>query len=74
MTVEDFKLTVGRSWDNNPKAGPKMVNTVVGVHNHDFLNIITSLQQQSAEMDDRLRALESMVSVSVDARKVKRTR
>ncbi len=63
MTVEDYKLAVGRSWDNNPKAGPKMVNTVVGVHNHDFLNIIANLQQKASQTDERLKAIESALNM-----------
>jgi hypothetical protein len=57
MTVEDYKLVVGRSWDTNEKAGPKMVNTVVGVHNNDFLNIVGNLQQ-------RLKAIEAMLNIT----------
>jgi len=63
MTVEDYKLAVGRSWDNNPKAGPKMVNTVVGVHNHDFLNIIANLQQKAGQTEERLKAIESALNI-----------
>lgn len=64
MKVEDYKLAVGRSWDTNEKAGPKMVNTVVGVHNHDFLNIIAGLQQKAQQTDDRLKAIENMLQAN----------
>ncbi|MBL0154256.1 MAG: hypothetical protein IPP93_12520 [Chitinophagaceae bacterium] len=64
MKVEDYKLAVGRSWDTNEKAGPKMVNTVVGVHNHDFLNIIAGLQQKAQQTDDRLKAIENMLQTN----------
>jgi hypothetical protein len=64
MKVEDFKLAVGRSWDSNLKAGPKMVNTVVGVHNHDFLNIIGGLQKKADQTEERLKAIESMLNVN----------
>jgi hypothetical protein len=63
MKVEDFKLAVGRSWDSNLKDGPKMVNTVVGVHNHDFLNIIGGLQKKAERTDERLKAIESLLNV-----------
>ncbi|MBI5856120.1 MAG: hypothetical protein HZB42_00615 [Sphingobacteriales bacterium] len=62
MTVDDFKLSVGRSWDTNLKEGPKMVNTVVGVHNNDFLNIIANLQKKSEQTDERLKAIETILS------------
>lgn len=63
MKVEDFKLSVGRSWDTNDKPGPKMINTVVGVHNNDFLNIIGSLQQRADNADERLKAIEMLLNV-----------
>ena len=40
MTLEDFKHAVGRSWEANSNNGPKMVNTVVGIHNGDYLKIL----------------------------------
>lgn len=67
MTVADYKLAVGRSWDTNEKAGPKMVNTVVGVHNHDFLNIISSLQQKAENNDQRLKMIEQLLKVPAGA-------
>ena len=63
MKVEDFKLAVGRSWDSNLKEGPKMVNTVVGVHNHDFINIIGGLQQKADQADERLKKIETMLNI-----------
>ena len=52
MTIEEFKLAVGRSWDNDLDEGPKMVNTVVGVHNGDYVKILK-------EQDSRIQSLES---------------
>lgn len=63
MTVLDFKLAVGRSWDTNKKEGPKMVNTVIGVHNHDFLNIISGLQKKADNNEQRLKAIESKLNI-----------
>jgi len=63
MTVEDFKLAVGRSWDTNTAAGPKMVNTVVGVHNGDYLNIFRQYEQRFKKSEDRLEALESKIGI-----------
>jgi hypothetical protein len=64
MQVDDFKLAVGRSWDTNAKEGPKMVNTVVGVHNNDFLNIIAQLQQKASQTEERLRVIEQALQLS----------
>jgi hypothetical protein len=71
MTIEDFKLSVGRSWDTNEKTGPKMVNTVVGVHNNDFLNIVGSLQQRADNLqhradnsEQRLKTIETMLNIN----------
>jgi hypothetical protein len=69
MTIEDFKLVVGRSWDTNEKDGPKMVNTVVGIHNHDFLNIISQLQKKAETTDQRLQTIEKMLNIGTDSRK-----
>ena len=40
-----------------------MVNTVVGVHNNDFLNIISGLQQKASQTDERLKAIESALNI-----------
>jgi len=63
MTAEDFKLAVGRSWETNTAAGPKMVNTVVGVHNGDYLNIFRQYEQRFKKSEDRLEALESKIEI-----------
>jgi hypothetical protein len=64
MTIEEYKLVVGRSWDSNLKDGPKMVNTVVGVHNHDFLNIIATLQQKANSTEERLKNIENLLNLN----------
>lgn len=74
MKVADFKLAVGRSWDTNLKDGPKMVNTVVGVHNHDFLNIIGSLQQKADKTEERLKAIENLLNVNNSPAKPEQTK
>lgn len=59
MTIDDYKLAVGRSWEANVKAGPKMVNTLIGVHNGDFLKILKKNQQQVEQVEARLNTLEA---------------
>lgn len=58
MTPEDFACAVGRSWEDHPGDGPKMVNTVIGVHNGDYMHILKDFQQRLNETDARLSAIE----------------
>lgn len=62
MKAEDYVLAVGRSWDNHPVEGMKMVNTVIGVHNGDWVKIIQKIQQNQRSTNQKLQALESSVS------------
>ena len=69
MTIDDFKLAVGRSWESNLVTGPKMVNTVVGIHNGDYFNILKKYEQKFSESEEkfnninaRLEQLESKLS------------
>jgi hypothetical protein len=61
MTLEDFKYTVGRSWDTNLDSGPKMVNTLVGVHNGDYLNVLKRYEVKFKESEARLESVEAKV-------------
>ena len=63
MTVEDFKLAIGRSWDANNEKGPKMVNTVVGVHNGDYLNILKNYAEKIHASELRLESVEAKVEM-----------
>ena len=64
MRIEDYKLSVGRSWTTNRENGPKLVTTVVGVHNSDFLNIIKSLKEHVDANESRLKAIEEKLNIS----------
>ena len=59
MTPTDFTNAVGRSWDNAPMNGPKMVNTVIGVHNGEWAKIVRKIEQRQANTLQRLNTLES---------------
>ncbi|MEP7267358.1 MAG: hypothetical protein ABI844_06985 [Saprospiraceae bacterium] len=61
MTVEDYKYAVGRSWDNNPANGVKLINTVVGVHNGDFIKILKKFEDKFESTESRFQTLESKV-------------
>ena len=74
MTVIDFKYAVGRSWENNETQGPVLVNTVIGIHNGDFIKILkgyeeklqkSELKHQSMELkaEARFQTLEQKMDV-----------
>ncbi len=62
MTAEDFVLTVGRSWEENLNEGPKMVNTVVGVHNGDWVNVVRKLQEKQKAYEAQFKVIEAKVN------------
>jgi len=68
MRVEDYKLAVGRSWTTDAKNGLKMVNTVVGVHNNNFLDLIKELKEKTEENDSRLKAIEAKLNITSDSK------
>ncbi len=61
MTAADFQLSVGRSWEENLNQGPKMINTVVGVHNGDWAHIIQKLKQKQASYEEQFKLIEAKV-------------
>lgn len=63
MTIEDFKNAVGRSWENMDTDGPKLVNTVVGIHNGDYSKLLKKMNDKLNETDARFETLESKVEV-----------
>lgn len=62
MTPEDFTKAVGRAWEEHLNEGPKMVNTVVGVHNGDWVKIIQKIEQKQKAYEQKYKSLEAMVS------------
>jgi hypothetical protein len=69
MTTEDFRLIVGRAWETINLDGPKMVNTLVGVQNNEFLKIIEKYQQKVTDVEDRLNAIEKKLNMSQPIKK-----
>ena len=69
MTTEDFRLIVGRAWETINVDGPKMVNTLVGVQNNEFLKIIEKYQQKVTDVEDRLNAIEKKLNMSQPTKK-----
>lgn len=66
MTIEDFNHSVGRSWDENISSGPKLVNTVVGVNNGAYLNILKKYDERLKNSEDRLKNLEDKVDLLLE--------
>ena len=44
MSVDNFRNSVGRDWNENSSEGPKLINTVVGVHNGDWISIFKKIK------------------------------
>ena len=66
MTADDFVKAVGRSWEENLKEGPKMVNTVVGVHNGDWANIMKKLEAKQRNYEQKFKVIEAQVNMLED--------
>jgi enhancing lycopene biosynthesis protein 2 len=62
MTAADFERSVGRSWETLDGDGPKMVNTVVGVHNGSFIQLMKEYETRLNHNDQRLTAIEKQLS------------
>jgi hypothetical protein len=58
MSTEDFKRVVGRSWEDDPVQGPKIVKVVVGVQNGDWDNRVEELEKRQKELDATIDTLE----------------
>ena len=59
MTIQDFKLAVGRSWENDQSDEPKMVNTLVGIVNGDYLKILKGFENKFEDAESKLKETES---------------
>lgn len=61
MSIEDFKNAVGRSWDSDDSAGPKLINTVVGIHNGDYSKLLLKIDEKLNQSEKRFETLEYKV-------------
>ena len=59
MKTENFKFAVGRSWDTNLNDGPKLINTVVGIHNGDWVKVMQKIESRQEKFEDRLNEFEN---------------
>lgn len=67
LTLVDMPLVVGRSWETKPGAGPKMINTVVGVHNGDYFRILKNYEQKLQEAQARMELLSSQSEARMES-------
>ena len=58
MKTSDYRLAVGRAWEDNAADGPKMVNTVVGLQNGDFSQSFNQLAEKQRRLDSGLDELD----------------
>lgn len=76
MRTKDYQLAVGRSWENRPQEGPKMVNTVVGLQNGDWMMSTKKLKKQQQKMDKQVDELEKLldeIAVKIELQTQKRS-
>ena len=76
MRTQDYQLAVGRSWENRPKEGPKMVNTVVGLQNGDWMRSTKKLKKQQQQLDKQVDELEKLldeIAVKIELQTQKRS-
>lgn len=59
MKSEDYLNVVGRSWEEHPNKGPKVVNTVVGIQNGDWIRRTQKMQNDQEHLDSKLEHLEA---------------
>ena len=64
LTPEQARYVVGRAWETKPKDGPKRVNTVIGVDNGYFLQLLRQQQHSVQSMDARLASIEARLGMS----------
>ena len=66
MVAENFRFAVGRSWDTNLNDGPKLINTVIGVHNGDWVNVFKRFESNQKKFEDKLNEFEKTVNELVE--------
>ena len=66
MKTENFKFAVGRSWDTNLNDGPKLINTVVGIHNGDWVKVMQKIELRQEKFEDRLNEFENKVDQLIE--------
>ena len=63
MTVSNYKLAVGRSWETNLNEGPKLVNTLISSNNKPILEILSKEEKNIDRIDSKLSSLEDRLNL-----------
>lgn len=58
MTSQDYTKTVGRAWETNVNAGPKMIKIVIGLHANSWVNEVEAIQLQQKKLEGTIETLE----------------
>ena len=61
MTANQFKKAVGRAWEKNNLKGPKLINTVVGIHNGDWISIFKKINSKHEAIEEKVKTLTQQV-------------
>ena len=61
MTANQFKKAVGRAWEKNNLKGPKLINTVVGIHNGDWISIFKKIKSKHEAIEEKVKILTQQV-------------
>ena len=61
MTANQFKKAVGRAWEKNNLKGPKLINTVVGIHNGDWISIFKKIKSKHEAIEEKVKILSQQV-------------
>ena len=69
ITTDDLKLAVGRSWETNLNDGPKMVNTLIGVDNGDYIKIMKDSQDKINDVEMRMKTMEKKLDNILSSKK-----
>jgi hypothetical protein len=74
ITTDDLRLTVGRSWETNLNEGPKMVNTLIGIDNGDYIKIMKDSQDKISVMEQRIKKMEEQMEQLLSDKKTKKNK
>jgi len=64
LTIEMMPKIVGKAWDNNNSDGRKLVNTVIGLKNNEWVNLIKENQQRTKQLEEQVNKLNEELNLS----------
>ncbi len=66
MSIDNYERVVGRSWENDPYDGPKMVLALIGVKSGDFDNVFKGFENKFSNNESRLSSVEDKIAAISD--------